>query len=112
MDRLATANGAEIVDDDVVVFDASVSCALHAIQDFDDRSNVDFEPCFFEHLTCHRTLKRLAELHDSSRQAPFALERRVPAPYQQDPIVMEDDRSDAHDRPSRISPQILESSIF
>ena len=98
MGEIAPDNAAQVIDDDEMVFDAGIGIALHAVEDFDDRSDLDGQPRFLEHFARDRLFERFAELHGAARQAPFAFERLVRALDEHHAAGVENDGADADDR--------------
>src|ERR1700730_6427148 len=103
---------AEVVDDDEVILDAAIGRMVDAVEHFDDRSHFDCEACLLEHLARHGCLERLAELHATAGEAPFADERLVSAPGQQHPAPwIEHNGADADEGPIGKLPPFLTSSL-
>src|SRR5438132_1586301 len=61
---------AQIVDDDIVVFDAPVFQTMHAIHDVDDGTNVDVESGLLLDLAYDRRLERFPELDRAPGKIP------------------------------------------
>lgn len=97
-----TDDATEIVNQYVMVLDATVGIARDAIEDLDDDNRIDDESGLFEHLATNPFFEGFAEFECASRQGPFAFERRLSALDEQDAVLVEDHGSDANDRPLRI----------
>src|SRR6185503_7600189 len=89
--RRAGADAAGVVDDDVVVFGPAVRIETDAVEDLDDRSDLDVEARLLTHLARERCLQGLARLDRSPRQAPLPLERLLAARDEQHTRTLDDD---------------------
>ncbi len=98
--EVAADHGAQVVDEDVVILDASFDIQVDAIEHLDDRSDLHHETCFLEHLALKRRAERLAEFDGAARQAPLAHQRRTRTLHQQHATVVDDDGADADHRPA------------
>lgn len=98
----ASGDAAEVIDENVVVLDATLFVAGDTVDDFDDGDGLDEEAGFFLNFAANALLQSLAELERPSGQRPLALERRVAALDEENAVLMEDDGSDADDGTVRI----------
>ena len=78
--------------------------AAHAIEDFDDWSDVDVESRFLAHLASHRDVESLAQFHGTAGNAPLAFQRLLASANQQNAVAIEHDGADADDRTRRKFP--------
>ncbi len=78
--------------------------AAHAIEDFDDWSDIDVEPRFLAHLPSHRDVESLAQFHGTAGNAPLAFQRLPASANQQNAVTIEHDGADADDRTRRKFP--------
>jgi len=102
---------AKVVDDHEVILDAPILGALNTVEHVDHGSNLDDQAGFFENFSRDRRLERLAELHAAAGQTPFAFERFMRAPGQQDvAVTVEHDGADADNRSIGKLPHIVTSS--
>ena len=87
-----------------MILDAAVGRTLNPVEDLDDRTGFDVQAGLLPDFAHHGVPKRLADLDDTARETPLALQRRLPALDEQDTIAVDDDRADADDRPIRKCP--------
>ena len=106
--RLPASNAAHVIDDNVVIFDAPVAGALHALDNVDDRSHFDAQTGLLPHFPDEGRFERFPELHAAAWQAPLTLEGSVPTLHEQHAITVNDHRANANNRRSRKSPQVLD----
>ena len=111
----AAPDEATVIDDHIVILDASVVRTLDPIQDLDDGPRLDLEAGLFADFARHGLAERFADLDHAARQAPLALQRRLSALDEEHPIAVDDDRANADDRPLRKrshSPMTLTTTRF
>ena len=92
-----------------MILGAPGGIAPDAVEHFNDGTHDDVERRLLAYLARERGFERLAELDDAARQAPFTLERFLPALHEQDAIAVEDDGADGDDRPVGVLPQSFRS---
>ena len=86
--------------------DAPIRIVPNAVQDVDDRSDLDVEARLLANLPPNRRFQRLADVDRPAGHAPLALERLVCAFHQQHAVAIEHNRAHADDGPLGADPQI------
>jgi hypothetical protein len=96
---------AHVIDEHVVITYAAIRILSNTIEHLDDRTDSDRKARFFEHLARDGIVQRFSDLHGPPGQTPFALQRLIRAAHQQNPVVLDDDRSNPDDWPIGKDPQ-------
>ena len=78
---------------------------MDAVENFDERPNVDVESGFFAHLACDRFSQRLADFDGAARKAPLPFERLVSTFHEHHAIAVHDHGTHTDDGPLGIPSQ-------
>ena len=84
--------------------DSPVRIVPNAIQNVDDRADLDVEAGLLANLPANRLFERLADVDRAARNAPLAFERLVRALHEQHAVAVEHNGAHAHDRPFGVAP--------
>jgi secondary thiamine-phosphate synthase enzyme len=80
-----------------MVADTPVDIAMHAIERFDNRPDLDVESGLLADLPPCRVSQRFAEIKQAPGERPLTFPRLVGPPHDQSPAVPHHDRADAND---------------